>query len=643
MARIGGWLRTAVHAAVPGLCAMAGPIASAAELELGEIAVSYTLTGSYAAAMRLEKPHPGIVDAPGDPRIPVAEDLKYPQSNNFDDGDRNFAQYDLVNNRVSVLGDVEFSWNDFGALLRGDAFYDWAYHGGNAHDAPERINTSQQPYNSFTKDAQKYSGERARLLDAYVYGSIPIGDTMSLQLRIGRHIAAWGQSLFFSGVALAQSTADATRATVPGADVKSILLPINQISARFTLTDDITLLGQYVFEFKPFEVNPVGDFYSPSDLVGPGPEIAYGFLNPLAPDNLAVFDLTDINDIADIVLTIDEVFDGQLPTDALEAALRTLPLEALPSLFFPQAGVNPLNSPYGVNPTYAGEKRPDDKDKQYGFGVVYALDDVTELGAYYLRYHQKTPTVELTFGSLDLIPAQTLPGGIVVPAITTSTLGLNVPEVFRIAYFDNVDLYALSFSTLIFGVNVGGEVIRREGIDTLLDVDEGVNGIIPEPTRASSTQVLINAISVFRPPVFFDSVALVGEVGWVMVDDIEPLLSHEGANEGQPTDRLSFDREAWALATLMILDRGNVFQGWDLRIPISYQHALKGRSALNGGFGSLFDRDDIRVGVGVEMTWLQDLTVGVNYSGFMGGKPHFNDRPLADRDTVGFSLKYRFF
>jgi len=33
----------------------------------------------------------------------------------------------------------------------------------------------------------------------------------------------------------------------------------------------------------------------------------------------------------------------------------------------------------------------------------------------------------------------------------------------------------------------------------------------------------------------------------------------------------------------------------------------------------------------------------VNYSGFIGGKPLFNDRPLADRDTVGFSLKYRFF
>ncbi len=643
MARIGGWLRMAVRTGVPCLCATGGAIADAAELELGEFNVASTLTASYAAAMRLEDPHPGIIATPGDPRIPVAEDLKYPQSNNFDDGDRNFAKYDLVNNRVSLLGDIEISWHDFGALVRGDAFYDWAYHGSNANDSPETLNTSQQPHNSFTKDAQKFSGERARLLDAYVYGSFDIGDTMSLQLRVGRHIAAWGQSLFFSGVALAQSTADATRATVPGADVKSILLPINQISARFTLTDDITLLGQYVLEFKPFEVNPIGDFYSPSDLVGPGAEMTYGFLNPLAPDNLAAFDITDINDIADIILTIDEVFDGQLPTDALEAALRTLPLEVLPSLFFPQTGLNPLNSPYGVNPTYAGERRPDDNDKQFGLGVLYALNDVTELGAYYLRYHQKTPTVELTFGSLDLIPAQTLLGGITVPAITTASLGLNVPEVFRIAYYDNVDLYAVGFSTVLWGLNFGGELIRREGVDVLVDVDEGVNGIIPEPTRANTTQVLVNAISSFRPPFYFDSVALVGELGYVAADGVEPVLSHEGANEGKPFDTLSFDREAWALATLMILDRGNVFQGWDLRIPISYQHALKGRSALNGGFGSLFDRDDIRVGAGVEMTWLQQLTVGVNYSGFLGGKPHFKDRPLADRDTVGFSLKYRFF
>ncbi|MDP9139836.1 MAG: DUF1302 domain-containing protein, partial [Pseudomonadota bacterium] len=194
MATIGGWLRIAVRAGVPCLCVTGWSVANAAELELGEISVSSTLTGSYAAAMRLEKPHPGVVDAPGDSRIPVAEDLKYPQSNNFDDGDRNFDQYDLVNNRLSLLGDIEFSWKDFGALVRGDMFYDWAYHGGNAHDAPDRINTSQQPYNSFTKDAQKYSGDRARLLDAYVYGSFPIGDTMSVQLRVGHHIAAWGQS-----------------------------------------------------------------------------------------------------------------------------------------------------------------------------------------------------------------------------------------------------------------------------------------------------------------------------------------------------------------------------------------------------------------------------------------------------------------
>ncbi|MDX1498007.1 MAG: DUF1302 family protein, partial [Salinisphaeraceae bacterium] len=87
----------------------------------------------------------------------------------------------------------------------------------------------------------------------------------------------------------------------------------------------------------------------------------------------------------------------------------------------------------------------------------------------------------------------------------------------------------------------------------------------------------------------------------------------------------------------------NVFPGWDLRIPISLQRAIRGRAPLNGAFGSLFDERDTRVGIGAEFTRLQRLTLGFNYSGFTGGDPHFFDRPLADRDTVSVNAKYTFF
>lgn len=626
------------------LLVIASQCVIAAEFDFGEVHGEYTLSGNYAAAWRLEEPDARIIDAPGSPDVPVAEALKYPESNNFDDGDRNFKQYDMVNNRFTLIGDLQLNWRDYGLLIRADTFYDdvYANNNRNTHDAPDRINTTQEPFNSFTDPADRFSGQRSRLLDAYVYGNFYFGDTMALNVRLGKHISAWGQSLFFNGVALSQSTADATRATIPGEDVKSILLPTNQLSLRFQLTEKIILLGQYQFDFEPFLVNPVGEFYSVTDVAGPGREFIYGFRNPLNPNELARFNITSLNDIADILMTIDSVFDDQLPTEQLETILQGLPLN-LPPLSFPATGQNPLDSPTGVNPSYVGDIEPDSNEKQYGFGLQYRLTDVTELGAYYLNYHQKTPAVQTNPGELILIPAQELAPGVNLPAITTSTLGLTVPATYNIRYFENVDLYALSFSTLVYGWNIGGEIIRREGVDVLVDVDQGVNGPVPTPTRANTNQVLLNAIYTFRPQRFFESVVIVGEVGWIQAEDQEPQFSYEGASAGQPFDELTFDKEAWAVAFLSFLEKRNIASGWDLKIPISLQRAIRGRTPLAGAFGSLFHERDTRVGIGFEFTRLNKLTLGINYSGFTGGDPHFLKRPLADRDTIGVNAKYSFF
>ena len=134
-----------------------------------------------------------------------------------------------------------------------------------------------------------------------------------------------------------------------------------------------------------------------------------------------------------------------------------------------------------------------------------------------------------------------------------------------------------------------------------------------------------------------------GELGWVQVEDQEPVASVEGCCVGTGYTDLTFDEEAWGLATLMYLDKRNVFPGWDMRIPLAYQKALKGRASLAGAFGGLFSEDDTRVGIGFEFTRLQKLTLGINYSGFTGAAPHFLHAPMADRDTVGLSLKYTIF
>jgi hypothetical protein len=215
----------------------------------------YQLSGTYSAAVRTETPSDGIIDPPPPPEIPVADVLKVSQYN-YDDGDQNFNKGSLINNRLTFLGEVSFNRNDYGLVLRGDAFYDRVYRKRNDNGSPDTINKTEEPTNAFTDAARKFDGRRARLLDAYIYNTWYIGDESALNVRLGRHIAAYGESLFFAGISFAQAPADATKAAIPGADVKSILLPVNQLSAQFSLNDKLAFVGQYKLEFKPTELYP---------------------------------------------------------------------------------------------------------------------------------------------------------------------------------------------------------------------------------------------------------------------------------------------------------------------------------------------------------------------------------------------------
>ncbi len=465
------------------------PSAHAGSFRLGPLDAEWLLQGSYTYSVRTESPHPGVVDTAGRAVVETPEYLKWPESANYDDGDRNFARWDVVNNRATLLGEVQFRWGpDFGALLRGDAFYDLAYRQDrNANDSPETISTTQEPHDSFTADARYYSGKRARLLDAYAYGSWYLPGGMILNLRAGQHIAAWGESLFFSGVALAQAPADATRATVPGADVKSILLPVNQLSFQLAVDDKLTLLGQYKLEFKPIELNPAGEFFSPADVVGPGAEMIYGIRNPLYFDNLSRVDLSS-NDLLETLNLVGVLALG------VDPGLPLIVPEGLPALQLPETGIAFPGAPRGVDVMRGPDILPSDHG-QWGFGLRYALNYVTTLGAYHLRYHAATPAPVQNYGDGVLAPSP-LPGG---PDITTGLFGLQVPVSYNVRYFDGVHLSALSLSTVLFGANIGAELIYREGADVLVDVYAPILGLVPTPTRADIMQALLSWLYVLGP------------------------------------------------------------------------------------------------------------------------------------------------
>jgi len=631
---------SAVCMALAALAATAAQPALAGSFELFGLDGEWQLQAGYALAVRTESPSDGIINAPPSPDIPIPDFLKFPESNNYDDGDRNFERGSIVNNRVTALGELQFTRGDYGLLLRGDAFYDRVYRGYNDNDSPETINRTEGDVNfpfegqisAFSDEAAFYDGRRARLLDAYVYGSWYLGDEAALNLRLGRHIAAWGESLFFSGVALAQSPADATKAAVPGADVKSILLPVNQISMQLAVNSDWTLLAQYKLEYKATELNPVGEYLSIADVVGPGAQFIYGIENPLYLANLEDVNLLS-SDLPETVDLLNDLLNLNLPlggvTGLLDGLLTRLD-PTLPDLNLPLGLVPQPGTPRYINVRRAHDITPSDHG-QWGLGLKWQVASDTNLGLYRLRYHNTTPAPVQNYGYATLLPGQ---GGL--PPLTTEALGLQVPVTYNVRYFDGIDMTAMSFSTTLLGLNVGGEAILREGVDVLVDVDGGLLGPVPTPTRSDIAQGLLSTLYTTGPALFWDALTVVTEASYIHVLDVDQACGPTSCSRN-----LTNTRDAWGYTVLALIDRKNIMDGWDLQIPLYWQGIGDGHSALAGGLGSLAGEGDRRASVGANFTRLQQFTLGLSYNAFLGD-PDFTERPYADRDYAAFTMKYLF-
>ncbi len=536
-----GMRKSALALAVLGLFGGLCGEAQAGSVDFGNnTAMQYTVTLNYALGLRLKNPSDSLVNGPVSPTTGL------PSTINADDGDRNFRSGSLINNRISARLEADLRHDNYGVFVRGDGFYDQAYHHPNDNDSPGTINKAG-PNSEFSADAKYFQGNRARLLDAYAYGEWRLGGT-DLNVRAGRQVVAWGESLFFPNISGAQGPADATRANIPGTEVKDILLPVNQGLATLAVTKDLSLLGYYQFQYRPTELDPVGDYFSYTDVVGPGAEFIHAFA--LAP------------------------------------------------------GVT-YKIPRG------GDLMPSDFG-QWGLGLRYSLGAFTELGFYQLRYHNKTPSVITNFGPVTLAPGAP-------PAI--------LPTSYNIAYADGIDLTGVSVSSSIGPVNVAGEVSYKDGVPLLVNTAAG-----PTASPGKATQAQVSAIYIVGPSFLAREIDLVGEAVYLHVNGVDAV--------GGSTS-LSATKNAWAYEGSATFNYPNVFNGWDLAVPLTWAHAVTGTAAVAGAFGSLVGHGDQRASVGLTFTYLSRLEVATSYNAFLGSANPAT-HPLADRDYVALNLKYRF-
>lgn len=280
--------------------------------------LDYALTLTYSAAMRTERQSDALIGA---------------ANAQGDDGNSNFARGAFINNRGSALGEINFHYRNMGVMVRGNGFYDHAYRRKNDNDG-STVNHDGAA-DEFTRAARRRLGADGRLLDAYAYITLPLAST-TLNLRAGRQVVSWGESLYFPNMSGAQAPADATKSTVPGVEVKDILMPTGQVYGNWVMTDRLSAMAYWQWEWNDTELVPVGGYFSSTDLVGPGAE----YLNAIP-------------------------------------ALNAMGLGKI---------------------TNAGDITPGNNG-QWGVGLTYQLGDATEIGLYRLTYHDKNPAAGVVFGA----------------------------------------------------------------------------------------------------------------------------------------------------------------------------------------------------------------------------------------------------
>lgn len=234
------------------------------ELENG-VTVDWDTTLKYDAQWRMEKQNETLLETSASAGNGVLRD----------DGNLNFDNNDMTQNRVSFTTEADINAGNYGAFVRARGWYDDVYNDSSLTSAKGlEAAAVSKPWQQDGIDQHKSEIE---MLDAFIYGDIEIGDK-SLNLRAGDQVVSWGESLaLYGGISSAQGPIDATKANSPGVDLKEIFLPVGQVYGEMNLNDTLSVGAYYQYEWDESRVDAPGTYFSPLDLYGQG---AVGDLSP---------------------------------------------------------------------------------------------------------------------------------------------------------------------------------------------------------------------------------------------------------------------------------------------------------------------------------------------------------------------------
>ncbi len=607
---------------------------------------------------------------------------------NSDDGNRNFDKGDMVSSRFAATTDFDISYKNVGVFFRTQIFYDSVYYeendwSGTGWDdwqnyiGPESINNvyaTQQidNPNHFSPGVRDVHGSDARFLDAYVYGTFEIGDRL-LDLRIGRQVISWGESLMRQGgISFAQNRIDASAATSPGVELKEIFLPTGSVYGQIDLTDSLTMEAYWQYEHIESQLLEPGSYWAAQDFIGNsgqvfltnaeiGPNCMYGFDTYYGVSN-------DVACFVPLTGTDANKLIGKEHTTSINGMVRV------------------------------EDKRPEDEGDQWGVAFRYLLENGSEFGVYGLRYHDRYPSVwSANNGGILSTVDDDVSGALGVS--TTDAPGFNVQK-YTIEYEEAIRLYGLTLNTVIADVQMGFEIAYRPNqpvvpgcsLDqlnsgsvsqdpSLFDPDpfgspsgfnpntfrmretftsdckdpsanyqaakKGIDVFFADPTDATSEVLYtwkgssdklfawptraevftynIGVTMVVPPTPFWDTGIFVSEFGGFYVGGFED-------EDLRVTDIGGFTKQGYGISAIFLPEYKNVMQGVDLTVPIFFDYTIDGSFSYFN-----YNEHALWWSIGLNAIYLDSTTIGLNYNSFHGSRHMWRDR-----DNISFNIKYTF-
>lgn len=391
-------------------------------------------------------------------------------------------------------------------------------------------------------------------------------------------------------------------------------MPLGSIHGSFGLTGNLTLEGVYLFEWEKYTLDPVGTYFSSSDISGPGA-----------------------------------------------------------SKLMPGYGTNPDfgNASVADTPNAMPRGADDEADDQGQFGMAlryYSEGLETEFSFYYLNYHSQIPSLNVTTTSLT--------GAIAAGGGDMNTYWAETE--YSLEYVEDIQLIGTAFSANFWGAAIFGEISHRMDMPLGVDGNElffAQLGAI-SPTFAQNNQIgdysgefdtLINGyilrdvtqaqagfIKNLGRGLGMDTWNLLGEVGYTHVHDMPdksdlrigaggvrvsgnevlgPIAhGHTGINVEEEDWFADADSAGYRL--MLASTMNDAFWDVNLKPRIAWSHDFYGNAPSSVGTFTE-GRKAVTLGLGAEYheNWVFDIS----YTNYFGNDDH---NKINDRDFIGFSIKY---